>query len=830
MPIISEKLTIDKVLDALDGVKKTGSGWVALCPCHDDKNPSLSVGVGDGGKVLLNCLACGADYEKVLRSLGLWVDSLNGSAPTTTTNNKAKRNGAQPAKKREHLTVESLAKAKVLPVELLREFGVFDRGGSVVFPYRDYDGVESPAHRTRYVDDDGERQLRWKPSGQKEKIIVYGQQQCDRANPERIFVEGESDVFTGHHHGIGNILGIPGARMWCKLKKDDLKGVKTIYVLQEHDEGGQGFVEGAIKRLGELNFAGEAFKFTLPTSDLNDLHRSDPTHFNEVLDAALGQGERLPTTPTPQPAQAAIDATFPRPQPNLASRFADLYSEYTESPWEFLYFSFLTVLGAILSPTVTLDSELDIQPRFYTVLLGQSGLTRKSTAIRHVIKFFEQALVTVPTLWGFGSAEGIAKYLKDEANDDGVERKGSPLLLVFDELRIFVEKAKAKGATAAPMLTSLYEQNHYSNSTKTRSIRLDDVHLSMLAACTGDTFENMWTSEFRAIGFLNRLLLVTGENDHLVAFPRPIPDEQKDVLKAHLAELLADVADHGKFDGGVFRMTLTDDALALWDEFYRGLNRRSVYSVRLDTLGLRLMPLIALLRGDACVDASVVAEVVEVLNWQYQVRQLHDPSDSDNVIAKVEDKIRKTLLKKGTTKKRPLQKAIHYEREGIWSWETALNNLIHNDEVCFDKEEGAYYLIGSQEQAETLSCPPKLSPHLSPRFEMASNVDQDSPCVPCPHITGRSLKSDQEKVSQTRKGFNTLSLSGDNTTLRRVEQAKPLVSVGGDKGGDNPPNVKKQPDWQCPDDGAFLDPVAGGFLCPVCGRKYPENGAGTFGK
>ena len=828
MTSVTEKLTVDNVLDRLSGVKKSGSGWVALCPVHDDHHPSLSVSVGDSGKVLTHCFACGAEHEKVLKALGLRGDSLNGSTPTVSTGNKPKKNGAQHVKKREGVTVATLAKAKGLPVELLREFGVHDSGGGgVVFTYYDYAGEESPARRTRYVDDKGQRKLRWKPKGCGEKIIVYGQAQRDRSNPVLWLVEGETDVLTAHHHGVKNVLGVPGAKMAGKLHSDDLKGVATVCVLKEPDSGGESFVQGVAKRLGELNFCGEAFSFELDAGDLNDLHRENPDHFNELLDESLANATRMTIT-LPLPVQTAVDATFPRPQSNTASRFADLYSEYTESPWEFLYFGFMTVLGAVLAPVVTLDSELDIQPRFYTVLLGQSGVTRKSSAIHHVIKFFEQALVTVPTLWGFGSAEGIAKYLKDEAHDEDV--KGNPLLLVFDELRIFVEKAKAKGATAAPMLTSLFEQNHYSNSTKTRSIRLDDVYLSILTACTSDTFESMWTSEFRAIGFLNRLFLVAGESGHLVAFPRQIPQEKKNVLKAQLGELLSIVDAHGKSHGGVLTMSLTEDALALWEQFYRSMDRRSVYATRLDTIGMRLMPLVALLRGNSCVDESVVSEVVEVLNWQYQLRQLHDPSDSDNTIAKVEDKIRKALFKNGVTKKRPLQKKIHYERDGIWAWETAISNLIHNEEVAFDKDEGAYYLIGSKETTDSTPCPQKLSPPLSPRFENASNADQDSSSVPCPHITENSLKSRQEKVSQTRKGFNNLSLSGDNRTLRRSEQHKPPVSLGGDKRGDKPLSVEKQPNWQCAADGAFLDSVPGGFVCPICGKEYPSDGVGVFQK
>jgi hypothetical protein len=54
---------IDSLLSKLDGAKRTGPGrWVARCPAHEDKRPSLSVRDLDDGRVLLHCFGgCGVD-------------------------------------------------------------------------------------------------------------------------------------------------------------------------------------------------------------------------------------------------------------------------------------------------------------------------------------------------------------------------------------------------------------------------------------------------------------------------------------------------------------------------------------------------------------------------------------------------------------------------------------------------------------------------------------------------------------------------------------------------------------------------------------------------
>lgn len=67
---------IDKVLQRIESVKKTGPDkWLAKCPAHDDKRPSLSIREAEDGKVLLKCWAgCGAG--EVVAALGLSLADL----------------------------------------------------------------------------------------------------------------------------------------------------------------------------------------------------------------------------------------------------------------------------------------------------------------------------------------------------------------------------------------------------------------------------------------------------------------------------------------------------------------------------------------------------------------------------------------------------------------------------------------------------------------------------------------------------------------------------------------------------------------------------------
>ena len=67
---------IDDLLDRLDKVRQTGEHkYLACCPVHGDRNPSMSLSevIGDDGnrKVLVYCFACHAGAQEVVEALGL---------------------------------------------------------------------------------------------------------------------------------------------------------------------------------------------------------------------------------------------------------------------------------------------------------------------------------------------------------------------------------------------------------------------------------------------------------------------------------------------------------------------------------------------------------------------------------------------------------------------------------------------------------------------------------------------------------------------------------------------------------------------------------------
>lgn len=361
--------------------------------------------------------------------------------------------------------------------------------------------------------------------------------------------------------------------------------------------------------------------------------------------------------------------------------FADLYGAHLETPRSFLYFAFLTYLGAAVSRKVTLASVLTPEPRLYTVLIGESADTRKSTALRMADEFFRSLTGEPGVLYGVGSAEGIAAELKECPS----------LLLHFDELKSFVDKAKNEHSVALPMVSTLFERGDYDNRTKTERLSVRGASLSLLAACTVDTYASMFDRRFFAIGFLNRLWLVTDRATSRIPIPRPMPTDMLDALRERLRVRLRDV-------DGVYTMnglravaySLTSGAERIFNDWYAA-RTGSIFERRLDTYGHRLMLLLAVSTGRRVVDEQIAVAAVELLDYQLAVRRESDPVDAENAIAALEEKIRRALAR-GAVTGRELKRKVNYQRTGVWAWSTAIANLIGAQEIAVDRAQDAYFL------------------------------------------------------------------------------------------------------------------------------------------
>lgn len=69
-------MSLDNLIARLDKVKRTGQGrYVARCPAHVDKNPTLSIREMESGKILLHCFA-GCSAAEIVAAAGIDIEEL----------------------------------------------------------------------------------------------------------------------------------------------------------------------------------------------------------------------------------------------------------------------------------------------------------------------------------------------------------------------------------------------------------------------------------------------------------------------------------------------------------------------------------------------------------------------------------------------------------------------------------------------------------------------------------------------------------------------------------------------------------------------------------
>jgi hypothetical protein len=79
------RFTIQDVLSRLRGVRRSGAGYVALCPAHENrKTQALSIREGRDGRILLYCFA-GCSYVQIVEALSFAPQAAPMPVPRTCT-------------------------------------------------------------------------------------------------------------------------------------------------------------------------------------------------------------------------------------------------------------------------------------------------------------------------------------------------------------------------------------------------------------------------------------------------------------------------------------------------------------------------------------------------------------------------------------------------------------------------------------------------------------------------------------------------------------------------------------------------------------------------
>ena len=368
-----------------------------------------------------------------------------------------------------------------------------------------------------------------------------------------------------------------------------------------------------------------------------------------------------------------------------AAKYARAMASVLESPENFFFMSYLTVLGHVIARRVCLEGEIGTSPRMYTVLLGESADARKSTAITKTIDFFASTVPpeTLNMVLGVGSAEGLARAFAENPS----------VLLVIDELKALIQKMKIESSVLLPCICTLFDSNRFQSLTKNHTIKIDRGELALLAASTLDSYQHMFTQQFTDIGLLNRLFVIVGNSNRKFAIPQRLPIAVYTGLQRDLRLTLDLVERLNQVGGTPYHMMITPGARKLFDDWYFS-QENSIFDKRVDSCGHRLLMLLALNNLKEAITEDVTRQTITLLRYQVDARRQVDPIDADTKVAALEERVRRVLLNDNLTKSELAQRC-HRRRVGIWVWNQALSNLINAGEVEFDGKKRVYKKVAN---------------------------------------------------------------------------------------------------------------------------------------
>lgn len=238
---VNPSIETERFLSLLDGVRKTGSGWVARCPCrNDDSNPSLSVGQGHDGRVLVTChrgMSC--NVEEICSAVGLRVSDLMPQKDEFEISNFREIKPIAPPSRKEikHESPKPKIAEKETKKELVATYDYVDETGKLLF------------QKLRYVDEDGKKTFRQrKPDGQggweyslgDTLKVLYNLPSVMSAktyNSPVWLVEGEKDADTLTEMGYIATTMPGGAGKWLDIHTEALSGL-VIEIVADKDEVG----------------------------------------------------------------------------------------------------------------------------------------------------------------------------------------------------------------------------------------------------------------------------------------------------------------------------------------------------------------------------------------------------------------------------------------------------------------------------------------------------------------------------------------------------------------------------------------------------------------
>lgn len=241
-PGLEQSAPVRRVLEGLEAVTRSGGGFKARCPAHDDHNPSLSVRQGKDGRAFVKCFA-GCEKEDILKALELEAEDL---LPENTNE------GPDTKKRLKKEEADQQLADRGITQEAREEFGITT-------------DVRRQAWRIPIAD--GAKLKRFASKGEGDKYRWDGKKRAgtdlfgaDKLTPggEHVWLlEGELDVVIAWQADVPAVSFTGGAGYVPEGGVRALvdRGVTSVRICYDRDDAGRRGAQLAAAALGEAGLA-----------------------------------------------------------------------------------------------------------------------------------------------------------------------------------------------------------------------------------------------------------------------------------------------------------------------------------------------------------------------------------------------------------------------------------------------------------------------------------------------------------------------------------------------------------------------------------------------
>ena len=354
--------------------------------------------------------------------------------------------------------------------------------------------------------------------------------------------------------------------------------------------------------------------------------------------------------------------------------YRELVKDCTEAPDSIHWGALACCIATCLGRSVYIRFPTPVYTNQSVVVVGDSGVMKKSTAINLARKC--TALASETVIHGVSSAEALIERMG--------EVKG-PCLYVADELRMITANAKRQGtANFLPFLNTAFDCSDVLELSKAgQKRRVDNPFLSMLTACPPGWMRGEFGCGDIAGGVINRFLFITGAPKRPMAFPEP-PDEQ---AMQHVRQDIAKAVTWAHEQPR--EMQFDSQAREVWKSFYnqwwpyhQALDQvERDLTARVPTHCIKVAVLYAALRQSECISPCDLAAGISVAKAAQQTVLGVFEQIQRNGMSEHESLILKQLQKHGVCmKRRDLRQNLKHKMDAM-TLDRALNALQRNGVV-----------------------------------------------------------------------------------------------------------------------------------------------------